>query len=624
MSFRSGLDRGAFDRGTVPYPDPYQDIAHFNIPPSYKSLMILCRRLFLTDSLVNPTIWKLSNYPLTDLRIEAATPSIRTDWEVLLKDVLKIKRFLQLMNLDFHVYGNAIVSIVFPFDKWLICPKCNLEQKAEHSHFKFNVTGLWDYTGKCPGCLRKVVFLVEDRHVRRGWNRLKLLRWPPLTIDIDHQPYGQFSTYYHRIPREVRATLQAGNRLYAATLPAEFIYAARIGKRIQITGENLYHMARPSISDVRVSMGPWGMPVIMPVVKDIYARQILLRSQEAMAQHRILPLRWLWPLMGNQASPIGGINLGNWRARMEEEVRKHIRDPNYTGISPIPIGMGTTGADARPILLNQELLASAEQIVVGMGVPKGWVFGDLNFSSASVTQRMIENELIASRTFLIEFIDGFLKPRLQTYLDWPTMSASFTSLRMADDIQKLNLLFQSVSTGMVSKRDFLREFSLDYDQQQEQRRLELEDELEIQKLMREAQAEAEGSAAVIMARFNHEAQMTVMDLQRQAAAAGYLDGGGMPGDPQLGMGDETEALAGEMGGESFNPMGGQPPSTGETLDAHAQEFAGMPGQEQQAQLQAMQTTNPVYAGEVRRRAGQLTDMKPLPEKLPPRREVGPI
>jgi hypothetical protein len=620
VSFRRFFD-GDLSRRVTPYSDPYVSIAQYNIPPSIKAMMNLCRRLYLTDSTVAPTVWKISNYPITDLKIEASTPAIRRDWDVLYGPVLKVKRFNQLLNLDYNALGNGMGSLVFPFDKWLICPRCNKEQQARNAKYRFNKDGFFAYSGNCPGCKRNVHFEVEDRDIKRAWNRLALLRWPPMTIDIDFQPYGGgiHKNYFHRIPKEVRAAIHHGNHLYTSTLPIDFIQAARTGRRVKINGDNFFHMARPTVSADQLAFGPWGMPLIMPVVKDVFTMNILIKAQEAMAQNRILPLRMIWPLMGNQPAPVGGINLGNWRSEIERMVKIWLRDPNYVGITPIPVGMGTLGADARPMLLNQEISALAEKVVVGMGVPKGFVFGDLQFSSASVTLRMIENEMLSSRVELQEFNDNFLKTRIQTYMDWPSARISFTKLRMADDIQKLNLLMQLNAAGKISDRDFLAEFEYDADEQARYRKNEIARDQDIARINARSMAEAQGIAAIIAAHYNFEAQQVTNDLAQQAQEVATLD---QMTQQSMGIREPTpqETMEGAFDQQaipSAMPVGQQ-------VNIHARELAGMSPADQQAMLQRMRVTNPAYADAVGRMAQgqgpQAVDMRPNSEILPPRRE----
>ncbi len=622
--------KGASSRQAVPYPDPYVDIATFNIPPSIKSLMILCRRIFLTHSTVYPTIWKYSSYPITDIRVEAATDNIKNDWTVLSEKVLKLKYFDMLLGLDYFAYGNAMASMVFPFDKYLICPECNFEQRARGATYKFNATGQWDFRGVCPACKKAQAFIAEDREVKHAYNRLKLIRWPPLSIDIDYNPYTEDTEYYHRIPRMVRDKLAAGSKLLAATLPKEFITAAKLGKRIRLERDNFFHMKRPSISDSRLSFSPWGLPLILPVIKDAYWMQILRKAEEASAMNRILPLRWIFPTEQNQAQ-FSGHNLGLVRSRIEAEVKKWIRDPNYIAIAPSQIGSNTVGADARPMLLNNEIRAAAELIVSGMGVPREFVFGGLSYSGSSISIRMIENEMMGYRAFINEFNDGFVRQRAQTYLDWPEATYKLANLRMADDVQLKQFLANANAAGKLSDDDWMQELGFDASQQRKKRREEMEYEREMNEYTQLANAELQGKMMVIQSKYQVEAQVAQQEIQKEYNKLITTDPEAMKqiNQGQLAPGITNEPTDQEaMEGDLQYGGGGQVVPIQKMLNAHAQQLSQMDPTQRQHTLAQMQQTMPSTANEVRKMLGaqgtlNQADTRPLPEQLPPRRTDSP-
>lgn len=617
---------GSTSRRVTPYTDPYIDIAQFNLPPSQKALMVLCRRLFLTLAPIHAALTKYSNYPITDIVVDAATSAIRQDWETMVDDVLKLKKFNQAGTLDYLVQGNLFGSIVFPFTKMLICPECNFEQMAEYARYRFNRGGQFDYQGTCPGCRKpNRTFIIEDRPMRGAWNQLSLMRWPPLTIDIDYNPYNpRKAVYFHRIPRELRAQLIAGNRLLSSTLPIEFLQAARFNKRLRINGDNFFHMARHSVSDIRIGGSGWGMPILLPVVKNCYRHALLTRAQEAMAQNRILPLRMIWPTMGQQPAMVGGINLGNWRGHLERQIQLWTRDPNHIGLSPIPMDMGTLGADARPMLMSNELQFTEEGMVVGMGIPKGFVWGDNAYSAAAVALRQLENEFLAHRADMTDLNDGTIRARIQTYLGWPHCRLKFANLRSADDMQRISIMLQLMSQGVLSKKAVLSELGFDYEVMQKQRKVELDWEFDVEKMMARNSSEAQGLGQLTMSRYQFETQKMLQDFQSQLQEEQSMSAPAL--SAQLTQLEQMNGGMGGMGGAGLQQI---PEPTAEEalaphpnvemdqmLMAHAQELQGMSPEERQQQLNAVQTSNPQYADALQQSLQGI--MKPLPEQMPPR------
>src|SRR5579862_6533299 len=64
----------------VNYPSPFFDVAHTFLPTTIKQLFKWCRYYFLTNPLINATVFKLSEYPVTDIIIEHESPSIVKLW----------------------------------------------------------------------------------------------------------------------------------------------------------------------------------------------------------------------------------------------------------------------------------------------------------------------------------------------------------------------------------------------------------------------------------------------------------------------------------------------------------------------------------------------------------------
>lgn len=141
---------------------------------------------------------------------------------------------------------NALFSLAFPFDKWLICPSCEQEWKAKDvvDSWKFNHEGRFTYCGPCPSKTPQcgeVEFKVEDRYLRDTAKGLGLIRWPHLAVQASVNPFAPGEVdHYARMPRSIRNQLAAGDKLMASTVPLEVIQACKEAKRIKINRGNLF------------------------------------------------------------------------------------------------------------------------------------------------------------------------------------------------------------------------------------------------------------------------------------------------------------------------------------------------------------------------------------------------
>src|SRR5690606_6737347 len=173
------------------------------------------------------------------------------------------------------------------------------------------------------------------------------------------------------------------------------VEAMRRNKFIRFTDDNVFVMRRPIISQ---KDNGWGMPLILPVLKDAFYLQVLRKAQEAIAQEHIIPLRILFPQAGSSTSdPYTTIDLNAWKNRVEGEIAKWKYDNNYMPIMPLPIGNETIGGEGKALGLYQEMQVWSDQIVMGMGVPLEFVKGGLQYSGSNVSMRMLENMFIGYR-----------------------------------------------------------------------------------------------------------------------------------------------------------------------------------------------------------------------------------
>ena len=121
---------GAYGKG-INYPSPFLDIAHTYLPTTVKQMFQWCRYYFLVHPLINTVVFKLSQYPITDLVYNTDDPHQKEHWTMVMEDILHYRSFQEEIGLDYNVYGNALVSVFFPFRKMLVCKNCGYEAGAK-------------------------------------------------------------------------------------------------------------------------------------------------------------------------------------------------------------------------------------------------------------------------------------------------------------------------------------------------------------------------------------------------------------------------------------------------------------------------------------------------------------
>ena len=237
--------------GTIRYPSPFFDISHMYLPSSFKTLLRWCRYYFITNPLINAVVYKMSEYPVTDLIIDSNDVDLSNRWEAFFKNQLRFKQFQVEAGLDYNTYGNCFISIHFPFKKFLHCPNCNHSQPIEKVNYMFRS---YKYQSTCPKCNYFGDFTARDVYIKSPRD-LRLIRWDPEHITIRHNETDGSNVYYYSIPSTLKNDIKMGKRHIVEKTPVSFIEAVRQNKDVLFNSTNLFHMKRPTIAQKRQGLG---------------------------------------------------------------------------------------------------------------------------------------------------------------------------------------------------------------------------------------------------------------------------------------------------------------------------------------------------------------------------------
>ena len=541
---KSGGSSSSAGVGSVNYPSPFFDLAGTYLPSTIKQLFKYCRYYMLTNPLISAVISKMALYPVTEVIYETPDNGLRAKWRDLLTKHFRIRSFLINANLDRECYGNAFISLFFPFQKYLKCTSCGKQEEVGKSAYKFRSYKYWLSCGKC---LHHGPAKVTDKPIRSA-RGIRLIRWDPESINVDYNPVTQVTQYYYKIPAGLKNSLTMGKKNVVETIPHSFVRALEANKALLLAPDNLYHYKRSSIS--HTDQG-WGIPRLLPVLKDAYFLQILKKSQEMVAQEHIVPLRVLFPQPGSATSdPYQSIQLNDWMKQVKSQIDRWKTDQNYMPIFPLPIGNQTIGGDAKALMLHDEIRVWSEQIIAGMGVPQEFVMGGLSYSGSSVSLRMLENEFMGHREDMLGLVE-FLISKVSMFMDWVPVGVRLAPFKMADDLQRAAFDMQMNMAGKISDSSLLS--SRDYDYEEEKKLMDGEAgyKSRVQKKQQTDQATSAGEAMLVQARYQAKAaekQQAAMAAQQQA----------MPGQEQQQQGAEGAAPA-EGQAPPEEGMGQQPP-----------------------------------------------------------------
>lgn len=600
-SFGSSFNRTSIlGRNYAPFANPFFDQASTYTPQTVRNLFGFCRYYFLTHGVINSICTKAAEYPITDINFTHPDKGVVNRWRGLLLGDMNFRTHEFESNLDYYVYGQSFQSPSFPFRKYVVCKNCS----AEHDAIDWRRN--WRYTDHrfyltCQKCGQSDFANSTDKSFPRP-SEINIIRWNPELVSIFYNESVGRMDYAYDLSSRFRSLVTMGRKDIVATTPSLFLQAVREKRSLTFDKRSVFHMRRPALSSMDQG---WGIPLLMPVLKDAFYMQIMKKAQETVLLTHMIPQVFLYPQPATSgADPFSTINLQDWRGHIQRELSRQRADPSYYGILPFPLGHQIIGENGRALLLMQEIRMMAELICVGMGFPSDLIFGQGNYAGTSVSMRMVENFFLSNVQGRYRFLHWFMG-HVANFLDWVPATARYKPFKMADDLQRMALATQLNQTQKISDSTLLSMMDFDVESEAELQVKETSIRMEALKKQQLAAAEIQGEAMVVQARYQAQAQ------QVMGAAA-------MP----PGADGEQPGFAPAMGSNLANSPAGLP------LDSVAASIAGqlggMPASAQQAQLAQIQQTQPELAELVTqhmRPSGSTpnVDTRPMPTQKPPRR-----
>ncbi len=587
------------------YPNSWFDVSSTYVPSTMKEMFRWCHYLYSSNSTIAPIIKKKCAYVITKLIYETERDKSSKLWKELLEDVLKIREFEFKMALDEEVYGNAYVSILYPFERYLVCNHC------QHSHMARSIEWQYkdhDFVGKCDRCKQPARFAAKDVIVRSRL-RIKLIRWNPQYVDIRHNPLTDRSEYIYRIPKWLRQRITNPkiNRVLVEDTPLVFLKAIKNKQNIKLQDDNIYVLKTPSVS---AEDDAYGTPSLLPVFKDAWLLQTYKRAQEAVALEHVLPLTILVPQTTDSGlSPHANVDIADWSRKTMDVVHRWRRDQNSIYTMPFPVRAENIRGDAKALSVFQEIDQLKQQVAGGLDVPIEFVIGGLSYSGSSISLRVLENLFLSRIERLNDFLSNFVVPKLRRFLSMPNIGIRHADFKMADDAQQRQIALGLRQTNTISDQTTIEELGFDAQREAKRKREEaVERNAELISAMK-ANAEAQGMAMQIQAKYQNKTDNTRMSNPATVAQMALAKTGSAE--------DDTP--------KSF-PLS---PALYELMAHHFLKKAGT-AYDKQVELMAIEKNDPGLARAIRERVSLIKKqendpfMKPLPEQKPPRRANSPV
>jgi hypothetical protein len=499
------------------YPNPFFDLSLPYIPPSIRAMFPWCRVFFSTFSDVRAVIEKKVAYVMQDLIFSTKGDRSEQVWRDLFNDTIDFRTIIKKLLYDRETYGNAFASIHYPFQRYLVCPSCGKKNLSRQVSWRFEA---YKFLGDCPaeGCgAKRVIFSAVDKPIKNR-KQLRIIRWPVMFMEISHNPITGKSEYIYRIPQHIRDRISDPNtnKVMVDGMPMVILNASEKGENIRFHPDNIFHFKAEGVSGEDES---WGIPPLLAGMKDLWLLQTYKRAQEAIAAEHVLPLTVLSPgaSPGQQAAPHMAFDLSQWKSETGTTIRSWRRDPNSIHLAPFPFTVQNLRGDAQALNIDSSAAMARASVMTALGVTPSFIDGGLNYSSASVSLRTLENTMQSMISDQQRFIDWAVE-RIRQWGDLPPIEVRLADFKLADDVQQKSLVASMRQMNVYDDQTTIEEMGGDYEKIQERRKRELEQRLQEIEKMSLAQAATQAKTLLLEA----EAQAHAQVRQQEIALEGQL------------------------------------------------------------------------------------------------------
>lgn len=592
------------------YRSSFLTLGDMQIPDDYREIFRWCRYFFKFDPLIGAAVRSLATFPVTDWLLNDTEKDDDIDIETHAKDseepsdtYLFYQNMLNELNLythmievgyDYFLYGNVVI---FAEPGVKVIKRRNKETRQ-----------------------------IEERRevVWKSIQRLDVTR-----LRIDKDPQTGKKVYFYDIPTDLKRVIQTKKpKEKYDKIPKVFKDAVAKKGLVKLKSQYVHQLQMPSESG---DSGLWATPPVLHVMKLILYSNILRQAQEAIAYEHIIPRRIYYFSETQEFSP--GFDFADVSADFATELKRQLDDPNYQVISPVPIQQIQHGGQGKSLLLVPELEQLQETILAGMGVPREFVFGGVSYSGSTTSLRILENHFITYRTVLLDYINDFLiKGLAEIRGEWETIDdddklvkVSLSELKMQDDIQQKQLMINLNSQGKLPD-EVMYDKVLGLDstkvikQLQSERIRKLEEQFELQKTQMEYEKKMQEEAA---AKGVNPPEPVNGPQVAEPAPGAYSQGG-----EEEEQGDQAHQQEQPQTQPSASEEGEKPGNSNREALKIAQQLMNL-SEAQRANLisklpQAQAQRAIMFYNQLKDQndSDNETDMRPYPEKLPPRRAGG--
>lgn len=589
----TGTSWGMNRAGRHQFPDPFCDYASTVMPANIRDALKYCEFVFNSNPMIREAARRVLSYFITDVEVRPRDVSKKLGqdekdkYDAFLNETLDIKNVLHEVSLDYLCYGNSFTSLIVPFRRHLVCPRCYLDVPLREMQANKEA---WNFRWQMPNfhatcqrgsCGYSGAFHRVDRRTASEKD-LVVMRWPVHEIEIRYDPIRDRRDYVWRIPEDYRTQIRRGDPQILEGAPWEVVEAVERNGFLLFEKDAIYHMREPTLCGIRHR--GWGISRTLVNFRHAWYVQLLHRMNEAIALDYICPMRVITPAPQTSANPEAGdplltSDLGSLRGEVSSMIGDHRRDPAGWYFLGTPVQYQLLGGEANQLAPSELLDQGISMLLNGFGMPAELYKGSLSLQAMLPAIRLFES----SWSYLVHAQNGFcswLLGSAANAMGWEPATGRLMSPTQVDDVQNVMAKLQLMQSQQISQTTALRGMKVDF---KEETRNILEEEKFKQEEQAKMQEEMETAALM-------DQMAQGMAQQAPQPVPGQAPGSATPaqGDPSQ-QGGQGAATTAAQGMQMAQPPLPNQQTTMEEMQAIAEQWANHLLTMQESQRQSEMT-----------------------------------
>ena len=262
----SGMANDGFMRrypsNGVDYPLRFFNMLHFERPRTLAEIFKWCIVLDESHGLLNRITDTMARYPITHAIVTGDIGENTDDWAKWLNEKLRIMDELVCNGKDYYTFGNCLVSIVPPFKRYLVCPKCHTykmhcinDDNSDEKPFKWKFHN-YKFIAECHDkeCKYNGIMEVKDEYLegKDFLDKISIIRWPIANIKVRDLAIAGKKKIYYKIEEKYKKPIQKGDRFVVSNVPYTFILACKQNGNapvIELPADMTFHYKHESVTE---------------------------------------------------------------------------------------------------------------------------------------------------------------------------------------------------------------------------------------------------------------------------------------------------------------------------------------------------------------------------------------